>query len=110
MIAGRVVVEVFGSARGFGGERDVDGDRGGQIQCGEPTPHGRGEIRGVVGVLAAFLIREGVPEVCDGFVGLVVRDFSRGGRSAGPGLRVECGEQCDVGRSSPQPALPSTTR
>jgi hypothetical protein len=43
------------------GESDVDGDGGGQLQCAEPSLHGRGEIFGVVGVFAAFLRRERVP-------------------------------------------------
>jgi hypothetical protein len=33
-----------------------------------------------------------------GFVGFVVGDLARRWRSAGPGLLVEFGEQCDVGR------------
>ena len=69
-----------------------------------------GELFGVVGVFAAFLFRERVPEVRDGFVGFVVGDFTRSRRSARAGLLVEFGEQCDVGRIVPQPALPSTTR
>ena len=35
-----------------------------------------GELFGVVGVFAAFLMRERVPEGRDGFVGFVVGDFT----------------------------------
>jgi hypothetical protein len=56
-----------------------------------------GESFGVVGVFAAFLFRERVPEVGDGFVNIVVGDFTRSKRSARAGLLVEFNEQCNVG-------------
>ena len=48
-----------------------------------------GELFGVVGVFAAFLMRERVPEGRDGFVGFVVGDFTWSRRSARAGLLVE---------------------
>jgi len=65
-----------------------------------------GELLGVVGVFAAFLMRERVPEGRDGFVGFVLGDFTWSRRSARAGLLVEFSEQCDVGRIVPSRLWP----
>jgi hypothetical protein len=71
-----MVVEIVGG-HALRSKSDADGDGRGQLEHGKPGLHGRSQIRGVLGIFAALLCRQRVPEVGDGLVGFVV------GRSRG---------------------------
>ena len=110
-----MVVVRIGTEDSLGGERDVDGHRGWQVQGGKAILDSGGEPSGVVGVLAAFLGRERVPKLRKGFVGFVVYAISPGVGALFGGALAWASSLSSVNSamsagSSPQPGLLSTTR